>query len=384
MRFATIQITAIFMIVALLGDAGQARSARSPEGSLSWVFHEAPLGDTDVKEILIDPRDDAVRYVTTGNGLYISWDAGELWEQVFDANIGAIGIDPGDPDVVYASAGSDLYRSSNQGLSWGLVFSFPAVIPGAPLDAPTFIDSILVSVGDGTIVVGLSTTLHSARIYVSEDGGDHFAISFESPHGLHFWDLAEIPSNGYWFFCTEDSAHTVDPVVMRSRDRGLTWEEMTTLTGVPTSGHGLNLAVHPSTEVVYFLSEATVLRYSTDFGDRWSTTYDGVGFGDSLLLDPFCPNRIFGGEMVRGVSVGGVFISEDSARSFGFEGLAGDTITAMALDNTSTRLFALAYGSGIWEASIGGLISCSQDVLLFADDFEWGGTGRWNLSVGGQ
>ena len=372
-----IRVSALAVGAILVADVSWLWSSQRPVQALSWEFRGAPTEAMDIAEIVIDPQDDLVWYVATGTGLYVTWDAGDSWTEGIEGNIGAIEVDPNNSDVVYASVGSDLHVSTDQGVSWHILFPFPDLIPGTPQDAPTFIDSILVSSSEGTIVVGLSTTFHSARIYVSEDGGNLWEIAFESPQGLHFWDLAEIPSNGYWFFCTEDSAHTVDPVVMRSRDRGATWEEMAALTGFLTSGHGLNLAVHPWTEVVFFLSEATVLRYSVDFGDSWPIDYEGRGFGSALLLDANCPNRVFGGEIVRGVSLGGVFASDNGSQSFSFEGLDGNSISSLAMDGNSLKVLAAGYGTGLWQAEIDGIIECSQDVLLFADGFESGDTYRW-------
>lgn len=349
----------------------------SPETRGFWMFTGAPLGDADVQEIVVDPEDDALRYVTSSsNGLYLTRDSGDSWEQHLEGNVGAIAMDPNNPATVYVSSGSDLYVTFNRGEFWDLLVPFPATIPGDPTDSPTFIDSILVSSTEGTIVVGLTSMLHSARVYVSEDGGGLWTVSFQSPTGYHIWDLAEIPDNGFWFFCTEDSAHQDNPVVMRSVDRGDSWEEMLPLTGVPTSGHGLNLAVHPATEIVYFLSEASVLYTSVDFGNSWSAG-DYVGFGSTLMLDRNCLNRIFGGEMVRGMSMGGVFISENGGQSFVFEGPANNTISSLALNSTSDMLFAAAPGAGLWELDLGETLSCTQEVLLFADGFERGDHSRW-------
>lgn len=377
-----LQAAAILVVAILASGRSALGFSESPTAALSWIFQGSPTASGDVAEIAVDPEQDNLWYVATPTGMFVTWSGGESWTLGFEGNVGAVAIDPNDPAVVYASAGSDLYWSLDHGDTWNRRFAFPEVIPGTPTDASTFIDSILVSSSAGTLVVGLTATPHSARVYSSTDQGETWDIVFESPSGLHIWDLAEIPSSGTWFFCTEDSSHLVNPVVMRSKDRGATWEEMLPLTGVPSSGHGLNLAVHPWSEIVYFLQESTVLRYSTDSGDTWSHDYAGRGFGGSLLLDANCPNRVFGGEMLRGLNVGGVFVSEDSARYFTFSGLAGHTISSLAINGASTRLFAASYGSGIWTAGLQGTVPCSTAVLLFADDFEEGSAYRWSVSVG--
>jgi len=111
--------------------------------------------------------------------------------------------------------------------------------------SPTFINSILVSTTPGLIAVGLSGSPYNSRVYLSDDSGATLGISWESSIGYHIWDMVEAPDTGNWFFCTEDSNHAENPVVMRSEDFGMTWEEISERTGVPSSGHGLELAVSP-------------------------------------------------------------------------------------------------------------------------------------------
>jgi photosystem II stability/assembly factor-like uncharacterized protein len=336
--------------------------------SSDWVFIGFPLGDTSLKDMAVDPENENLWYIGSHeNGLYLTRDAGNTWEQHIGGNIGAIALDPNNHNIVYVSSGSDLYKSDDQGATWGLVFSFPNPIPGPTLDAPTFIDSILVSVTDGTIVVGLTAMFHSARVYTSSDGGVTWDTSFEAESGFHFWDMAEVPINGYWFFCTEDPSHIANPIVVRSTDRGQSWEEMVPLTGIPTAGHGLNLEVHPVTQAVYFLTESSFLSSSTDFGDTWSP-FQSVDFGSVLLIDRNRPNRFFGGEFVRGVKVGGVYLSEDTGESFSFIGLADRTIASLALNGTSTKLFAVAYGYGIYVIGLGdGITQVAIDIKPGSD-----------------
>lgn len=357
-------ISLAYLVIVLTLCSPATASIDNPQ----WTLVGAPLGNTELRDMVVDPVDGSLWYVGSfNNGLYITRDGGDTWEQHLDGNVGTITIDPANHDVIYASTFSDLYRSIDQGQTWSLVYSFPNPIPGTPLDAPTFIDSMLVSTVDGTIVVGLTSVFHSARIYTSSDGGVTWEISYEAEdNGWHFWDLAEVPGNGYWFFCTEDPSHVVDSVVMRSTDRGQTWEEMVPLRGIPTAGHGLNLDVHPVTETVYFLTESTVLFSSPDFGDTWpDLTFPG--FGIVLLIDSNQPDRFFGGEIIRGIKRGGVYYSEDSGATFDYIGPLDSSIGSLALNGESTKLYAVAFGEGIYMLSLDG-----DDVLEAAIDIKPG------------
>jgi len=350
MNTRMLSVLAMWSGVILVGNLVP---AWTPAVSDDWTFVGAPQGDTVLRDMLVDPENENLWYVgSQNNGLYITRDAGSTWEQHIGGTVGAIAIDPDDPHTVYVSSGSDLYRTGDRGVTWDLLFAFPNPIPGPVQDAPTFIDSILVSVVDGTLVVGLTATFHSARVYTSGDEGATWEISFEAASGFHFWDLAEIAGNGYWFFCTEDPSHIASPVVMRSTDRGQSWEEM-----VPVSGsHGLNLEVRPVTEAVYFLTESSVLRSSADSGDTWSGP-QFLEFGSVLLIDKLYPDRFFGGEFVRGLKMGGVYASEDTGASYDFIGLTDRTIASLALNGTSTKLFAVGQGYGIYVLNLGGELS---------------------------
>ncbi len=347
-----------------------------------WESIGGPNGDTDLRDIVIDPRDDNIWYVgSQNNGLYVTRDGGNSWTSFLGGTIGSIVIDPYYYDI-YASSGSDLYRSTDLGLSWDLVVPFPNTIPGPSGDSPTFINSVLVSYSPGWIAVGLSSTLHSARIYLTNDHGGTWWVSWESPIGYHIWDMLEDPYWGSWTFCTEDANHNANPVVMRSIDMGTTWQEIPALTGVPTSGHGLNLDINFWTGTIYFLRECSLLSVSNDSGVTWSPSgAHFVGFGSTMLLDSGCPNRIFGGEMVRGLSDGGVFVSEDWGQTFSFLGLPNNTVSSLAIDSSSTILIAVSdYGLWTMDLTIDDNISCDGFWTILSDGFESGDTYRWSIS----
>jgi len=306
-----------------------------------WRFVGAPNGSTDVRRLLVDPRDDTLWYVSThSHGLFVTRDGGTTWEHPLSGNVGAMALDPTNADVVYGSSGTSVYRSTNRGEEWCQLYSLP--------NSESFIDSLLVATSQTDIYLGASNAQRNARIYRSPDGGTTWDISFDSgPRGLNIWDIAEDPINGYLYFCTEDSAFHDPSPVMRSVNRGESWDDI----APPSGPHCLNVKVDPATHVVYLLTESRWLYESTNFGASWSTSSQ-VPFGAVLLIDRNLPTRFVGGEMTAAGRAGGVYLSENAGESFRSGGLIGSYVMSLALNGTSTLLFAAAYGQGIHRRSI--------------------------------
>ena len=340
------------LIAGGIGPNGPTSSAElyCPPVLFDWQF-VVPSAHSDFWGIAIDPEDERLWYVISySSGIHITRDGGNTWQQRLSSNVMDLKIDPKNRNVVYASLGSDLYKFADQGVSWSPVHSFPAVISDpakSPTDSPASIDSILVSSVYGDIYIGLASTFHHGRVYKSSDGGTTWEISFESEQGLRIWDMEEDPVNGYLYFCTENPPHLANAFVMRSKDRGKSWEEITPLQERAIYGHGLKMQVHPVTQDVYYLTEAHRILYrSSDFGDTW--TGKSVDINGDLIIDKKFPHRFFGAAIVSGSYVGGVYFSKDSGGSFTFAGLAGTT-PSLALNGTSTKLFA-ADLSGLYVA----------------------------------
>ena len=46
-----------------------------------WVSHSGPFGDLEIDKVIIDQQFDTTWYVTSWNGVYITRDSGNSWEQ---------------------------------------------------------------------------------------------------------------------------------------------------------------------------------------------------------------------------------------------------------------------------------------------------------------
>jgi hypothetical protein len=79
---------------------------------------------------------------------------------------------------------------------------------------------------------------------------------------------------------------------------------------------------------------------------------DSLGLGGVLTMDPTTPTRLYAGRQKVSTLTGGIFRSTDGGLHFSPIGLDGVTIGDIALNGTVTRIYATAYGSGIYKAAI--------------------------------
>ena len=333
-----------------------------------WQSVGNNLDDKSVHVLRIDPQDENTWYAGTDHGLYITRNGGTKWDRCCDTlgqpisgKVTAIAVDPNNHDRVCFNSMADLYESNDQGRTSSLVLSSED-----PINPGTCIESILISRIDGSIFVGIGGTPgENARKAVlcksrTSDPGDGWEISFDNttdpldPEAFwHIRDIAEGPvsDNGTLYFCTEvqDTLEHDNPI-MRSTDHGQSWVKVSdTHTNNP---HGFKISVDPVTRAVYYLSENNILYKSADFGASWES--HGVPFCTDLLIDQNYPNRIYGGEAVSGSKQGGVYFSDDAGESFRLIGLKGAAMGpgTLALNGTSTRLFAAVRGDGIYAMDI--------------------------------
>ncbi|NLD38510.1 MAG: hypothetical protein GX654_16745 [Desulfatiglans sp.] len=306
---------------------------------LHWQFAAAPMGDPDIYEIHIDPENENIWYVTSWNGIYITRNGGNTWENHLSDFTFGFAIDPDYPSRIYCSSRDKVYRSENKGISWEQIFT-----------AESSIYSMHISSIDGAVFLGLHWEYSNTPngIYKSTDLGENWSYySFNVPEsGLICWDIEEDPDSGVLYVATEiyDHPQPYNPPFLRSADGGETWEEISA--NLPW--HVIKIQVHPETLEAYALTEGSGLYKLSDSGDSWE--YLNNDFWSTLLIDKEYPERFFGG--THNISGGGAFLSVDTGASFDFVGLTDKTISSFCLNSSSTKLYAGCYDSGIYVATL--------------------------------
>lgn len=274
-----------------------------------------------------------------GNGIYKSTDAGATWQHMGlpdTGHIGRIVVDPDDADTVYVAAlghlYSDnpergLYRTTDGGASWDLVLT-DVIEPSRGLDNETtrhigVVDVVMHPTDSDTLYAAAYDKVRTpwtfnkagpgSRMYRTTDGGDNWTmLEGGLPMGmLGRIGLAVTPAAPDTVFATIEDAN-IDGMsdderyqlllngappeqrerndrVWRSRDRGDTWEAVSSadenVGGGPPYYYGRIYADPNNADTLFVLSAGSVK--SIDGGREWARAWTGIGGDDhTLWIDP--------------------------------------------------------------------------------------------------
>jgi hypothetical protein len=351
--------------VARVADFHVSFTATATVGSWNWQSVDVPTDDMPLSGVIVDPADDRVWYAWGWAGLFVTHDAGTSWTKapfvvreefpyyVFGGR--SVVLDPSDTRRVYAAHDTTLYASLDRGLSWKRVATLSE-----------FTASMHVSPNDGALYIAPHWPLSSEQpvrapgVYRWMDGDESLQhLPFGIPLGTAVitWQIAEHPATGALFLANEIADHPVpyNPPFLRSRDRGVTWEN------VAPSGwwHASAVQVAPDDGTVYALLEGGSVWKSSDLGNTWSEA-GATRTGTGLLLDPEYPHRLFVADVFVSGSRGGLYLSVNRGERFWEVGFAEMTVGDLALTRGGAKLIVIAHrclicpsaGAGLYVADV--------------------------------
>ncbi len=328
---------------------------RSTDRGDSWQATGSPLGrpNDEIFHLAASPARPRTVLATGSYGLWKSIDGGAHWREshrgipVRDAF--EIAVAPVGPRDVLAVAEGRVFRSSDRAATWRRVHSEieslgpyaiqfhpkrPGSLYGIGFDVVE--DVLLFSSDRGT------TWNQRPFPYRCNGGGSLCDVTFNV--------LALDPShpetlyvNGSYFF--HFGGH--GPFFVRSRDGGLTWENLPTLPAL------LGLLVEPRrSKVLYALTQRELYK-SEDAARTWRIVGQGLpGEGQATLtIDPRNPRRLYAG------TNRGVFTSVDGGLTFRAmnAGIEEVQIGKILLDPSDPdRLYAAAIQAGVFRWNRGG------------------------------
>ena len=120
------------------------------------------IADTDVKKIFFSSEDTRKIFaVTYKNGLWLSWNSGKNWDQIFASPdvLDAV-VHPEESNVLYVASGPNVVKSEDEGSNWKAVYTSDS--------KNDFITSITVKPTNPAIVYASSSL---GKLLISENNG---------------------------------------------------------------------------------------------------------------------------------------------------------------------------------------------------------------------
>jgi photosystem II stability/assembly factor-like uncharacterized protein len=248
------------------GDGGYTYTSgvfKSEDGGDSWNITgfevDLPLRKNS-KDLIMNPDNPEILFVSTSIGLYKTIDGGDNWYLVNEGQFDDLCFKPGDPTTVYASTVTGFYVSRDGGESFN---KNDISVSGRVL--------ISVSEADPEAVF-LATGMQGT--FKSTDSGDTFTLIGELPfdNGTHNYMFAFAVSP------TDTSEmHTGTMNSFKSIDGGRTWTGTTWWTWNNDLGY-----THCDFHDMVYLGDTLFtctdggLSYSTDKGENWTTCFDNA------------------------------------------------------------------------------------------------------------
>jgi photosystem II stability/assembly factor-like uncharacterized protein len=320
----------------LVGTVGQGVMLSGDDGE-SWSRVGVSQGmhsDCVVRALASDPGRPELVYAGTDQGLYRTEDGGRRWSLLENpmrgSTVWSIAIDPADPAIIFAGTGTPsepgIYRSTDSGATWELrPMEIAEMCPAVGIPRPTGIaidptnhrsvwvgfevDGVRHSADGGETWVNLSDEIPNLDVHNMLVAGGASSVVFtvvnddvwRSPDDGETWQPAHARENFPWHYARGITAKPNDPrtvfvtvgdatpgtigAIMRSRDAGLSWEQLE-LADKPNSA--MWTAHIPSTapETVFAASRYGYLYRSDDNGDSWRKLWRELSEVSSLLWVP--------------------------------------------------------------------------------------------------
>lgn len=204
--------------IVYVGTVGQS-VWRSRDGGATFARSSLGLhSESDIRALLIDPRNSSALLLGTETGLFASDDGADRWRRVSGAldgmQVWSLARDPRNPDLLLAgTCPAGVFRSQDGGRTWDeLDAGMPAAcVNGAPLTPR--VTCLLIDPVDGAMFAGVEI----GGVRRSRDGGSTWEALSEGLSSPDIHGLAAVWSSARTLLATTNND------VNRSADDGNTW-----------------------------------------------------------------------------------------------------------------------------------------------------------------
>ena len=264
------------------GHGGQMH--KSTNGGFSWTPLLDPSQSFGANHIIIDPTNTDKLFASSGNGIYVSTNAGASWLRKTTKPAYDIEFKPGDTNTIYAiaratNANFEFVQSNNGGTSFTAVTNFPSVVDGAgALIAVTLANPNM-------IIANMLSSDNTPQLFKGNfDGTDWNWIKiiesntsgFPYNNGQGYFDLvAEIsPLN-------ENEFMVGTTTLFKTTNGGTSFDAI--------GGYFGRFSIHPDIQDIKWLAD----------GSAWVSTDGGMSFSTDAFETNFQPriNGLVGSDM---------------------------------------------------------------------------------------
>lgn len=251
----------------LHGEAGGV--FRSTDGGVHWA--SAGLDGHAIRALAQAPSDPKELVAGALDGVFLSSDAGALWERISPAsdaelhNVDSLAIDPKNPEVIYAGTFHLPWKTRDGGAHW--------------------------------------SSIHSGMI----DDSDVFSLLVDREH----------PNRVFASACSG---------IYRSEDAGALWVK---IQGIPFSARRTHIVLQdPSRPAIVYAGTTEGLWKTADGGSNWTLMTPAGWVINSMVVEPKSDRIIIGTDQM------GVLVSDDGGQFFHVsnDGFSHRQLTALARD----------------------------------------------------
>lgn len=310
-------IGGLVVIISLLGASCSTKTKSAiPTGGVyksvnagqTWsqvvLIREDPKGPVTIAGISINklipaPLDSSTLYGLTSNGLFVTRNAGQTWERIFNLRVEALAVSDIKYNTLLLASGHKIFRTVDGGKNWENVYI--ETTPKASVTVLGYLDGgqiyyagtskgVLLRSLDGgskwqqmaalrngisSLSINSSTVIYvtANELWRSTDGGVSWTNAYDDINKQlkinpgNFYDAARLPgkSNGIIFASKYGIFRTID---------GISWQNFKILTAPNTVAIN-SVTVHPKNSTIYYSTDGAIFR--SDDGINWVTLSSPAG-----------------------------------------------------------------------------------------------------------
>lgn len=275
-------LSALLRVVAIAAVwSGSALTATAGVNTFTPLGAEGGM----INKIVFNPENESIAFAAASSGFYRSTNGGQEWQLVSDAFINVpldFVLHPSDPDRIFIASGGGLYLSTDGGLTILQVSTFPE---------PSSMSGAIEIGSDGTLYV-----VSGGRVFHSIDGDGAWTPGEPATESTdEYVSLLRVdPQDAQTVYAVVENTNALSSVVLRSDNRGATWEATIALPGPDTRVNDLQF-VGSTPERIWLATNTGTWSMTLEDGATWQQRTAMPSPVLRIEVDPVQPQTVYAG-----------------------------------------------------------------------------------------